>query len=210
MATIDWRMQGIEFDACNCAWGCPCQFSARPSPGHCSGTLTMRIESGYFGQTKLDGLVWGLCAEWPGAIHEGNGRILVFVDESARPAQRNAIVDIAHGRHSAEGTLFHIFSAVCPTKLAPVFAPVEFTYDLEARTARVRVPGVFDIDGEPIRNPVTGEPQFPRLVLPGGFEFKEAEFASGSIKAAGPIPFTTEQTHAHFARIHHGPQGYID
>jgi hypothetical protein len=136
--------------------------------------------------------------------------MLYFVEERATPEQRSAIIDIVQGKHSAEGTLFHIFSAVCPTKLDPVFPSVEFTYDLEARTARVRVPGVFDIDGEPIRNPITGEPHFPRVALPNGFEYKEAEFASGKINAVGPIRFTADQGHAHFARIHHGPQGYIN
>jgi hypothetical protein len=210
VANVDWRMRGVEFDACNCAWGCPCQFSALPTLGHCSGTLTMKIEEGYFGGTKLDGLVWGLCAEWPGAIHEGNGRIVTFVDDRATPAQRQAIVEISRGDYSAEGTLFHIFNVVTPTKLDPVFCRVEFTYDWDARTARVRVPGVFEIDGEPIRNPITREPEFPRLVLPKGFEFKEAECSSCDIRADGPIRFKTKGTHAHFARIHHGPQGFVD
>jgi hypothetical protein len=72
------------------------------------------------------------------------------------------------------------------------------------------VPGVFEIDGGPIRNPVTGEPEFPRLLLPKGFEFKDAEFASSNTRAAGPIRFEKENGHAHFAKIHHGPQGYIE
>lgn len=210
MTTTDWRMQGIEFDACNCDWGCPCQFNALPTSRQCSGSLTMRIDQGYFDKTKLDGIAWGMCITWPGAIHEGNGTMLVFVDKSASPEQRQAIVDIAHGKHSAEGTLFNILNIVCPTKLEPVFPDVEFEYDLDARTARVRVPGVYEIDGEPIRNPVTNQPHFPRLVLPNGFEFKEAEFLSGHIRASGPLRFEKEKGHAHFARIHHGPQGYIE
>lgn len=207
---IDWRMHGVTFDACNCAWGCPCQFNALPTAGNCAGTFTIKIERGHFGSMPLDGVVWGLCAEWPGAIHEGNGRLLVWVDEAATAEQRDAIVEIAHARHSSEGTLFSIFSAACPTKLGAVFAPVDCTFDLEARTARLRVPGVIEIDVEPIRNPVTGAPHYPRVVLPNGFEFKEAEFASGNIRATGPIQFTTEQTHAHFARIGQGPGGYLD
>jgi hypothetical protein len=209
MAKTDWRMEGLEYDACNCNWGCPCQFNAPPTQGHCSGTLTMQVEHGYFGGTKLDGLIWGLIAEWPGAIHEGNGRILYFADDRATPEQRHALQEISAGRHSNEGTLFHILSVVCPTILDPVFALVEFEYDLNARTAKVRVPGLFDIDGDPIRNPVTGEPDFPRLVLPKGFEFKEAEFSSANTRALGPIRFEKEKGHAHFARICHGPEGYI-
>lgn len=210
MEKIDWRMEGLEYGACNCEWGCPCQFNARPTLGHCSGAMTMQVERGHFGGVTLDGVIWGLIAEWPGAIHEGNGKILCFVDDRASHEQRNAVVEIGQGKHSAEGSLFHVLNVVCPTSLEPVFPHVEFEYDLDARTARSRVPGVFDIDGGPIRNPVTGDPDFPRLVLPKGFEFKEAEFASANTKAAGAIRFDKEKGHAAFARIQHGPQGYIE
>src|SRR5687768_8587588 len=159
----------------------------------------MKIDEGYFGDVKLDGVVFGIMGQWPGAIHEGNGKLLVYVDEKASAKQRAAIVDIVHGKHSAEGTIFHIFSAMCPTKLEPVFKPIEFTLDAKQRTATVRIAGMLEASGEPIRNPITNDPHFPKLVLPNGFEFKEAEFASGTLKATGPIKIAREKGHAHFA-----------
>ena len=33
MARIDWRICALEINTCNCAWGCPCQFNARPTRG---------------------------------------------------------------------------------------------------------------------------------------------------------------------------------
>jgi hypothetical protein len=27
----------IFLDACNCDWGCPCQFNAKPTHGNCEG-----------------------------------------------------------------------------------------------------------------------------------------------------------------------------
>lgn len=209
MAAIDWSMKGEIFAACNCNWGCPCQFNALPSSGNCTGGLTMRIDKGHFDGEKLDGVLWGMCAEWPAAIHEGNGKLLTYVDERANAKQRMAIVEITHGLHSAEGTLFNIFSAVCPTKLEPVYAPIVFNYDFDARIAQVSVKGVFEMRGEPIRNPVTNDPHFPRLVLPGGFEFKEAEFASCDFKGTGPIKIDRRQGHAHFARVGWDRSGYI-
>jgi hypothetical protein len=119
-------------------------------------------------------------------------------------------VEIAHGKHSAEGTQFHIYSVVCPTKLEPLFAPMEFQVDLDKRTARIKVQGAFDITGEPIRNPVTNAPHFPRLVLPNGFEFREAELASGTAKVTGPIKYERTNGHGHFARVHWGPNGYVE
>jgi hypothetical protein len=209
MAMVDWRIKGMEFGACNCNWGCPCQFNALPSSGNCTGGLTMKIDTGHFGKVKLDGIVWGFCCEWPGAVHEGNGKMQVYVDDRASDEQRNALVEICYGKHSAEGTFFSIFSATSPHKLPPIFARVDYTIDADKRTASVHVPGLFDLVGEPIRNPITGDAHFPRLDLPAGFEFKTAEFASCTSKSSGPINLNRDKGHAHFAPVHWGPQGYI-
>ncbi|MBI2383811.1 MAG: DUF1326 domain-containing protein [Gammaproteobacteria bacterium] len=209
MANVDWRLKGVIFGACNCNWGCPCQFNALPSTGQCTGGDTMRIDEGYFGDTDLDGLNWGMLCSWPGAVHEGNGTMFLYIDERADPKQRQALVEIAHGKHSQEGTMFNIFSAVCPTKLDPVFKPVEFDWNMDARRALVRVPGVLEITGEPIRNPVTDDEHYPRVVLPNGFEYKEAEFSSSAIRASGPIKLATTAGHGHFARVHWGPAGFM-
>ena len=66
-----WHIKGDELASCNCDWGCPCQFNARPTHGHCQAVLAFRIRQGYFGDTTLDGLtVAGLYA-LPGAPHCG-------------------------------------------------------------------------------------------------------------------------------------------
>ena len=67
MAIADWRMQGVEFIACNCNWGCPCQFDAPPTHGHCQAVASMRVDHGYFNQVTLEGLCWAATFAWPGA-----------------------------------------------------------------------------------------------------------------------------------------------
>lgn len=210
MASIDWRIKGIEFAACNCDWGCPCQFNALPSKGHCTGGLAMKIDEGFFGDTKLDGVVWGFCGEWPGPIHEGNGKFLIYVDESASAAQRKAIIEIGLGKHSAEGTLLNIFNAMAPTKLEPVVAKIDYECDMATRTARLNVPGVFEIIGEPIRNPITKEPHYPQVSLANGMEFRTAEFASSTSRSFGMVNLTANNAHGHFAPIDWNRQGFID
>src|SRR5207249_542327 len=37
MAETRWMLKGREFGNCNCAYGCPCQFNALPTYGHCYG-----------------------------------------------------------------------------------------------------------------------------------------------------------------------------
>ena len=32
---IKWEIKAREFGNCNCDYGCPCQFNALPTHGHC-------------------------------------------------------------------------------------------------------------------------------------------------------------------------------
>lgn len=41
----------------------------------------MKIERGKYGDLSLDGTGLAFAAKWPGAIHEGNGTVCLFVDE---------------------------------------------------------------------------------------------------------------------------------
>ena len=36
---VTWEIKGWEFGNCNCNYGCPCQFNALPTHGHCRGLL---------------------------------------------------------------------------------------------------------------------------------------------------------------------------
>src|SRR4029078_13370158 len=87
MAQAKWRLEGEWIKNCNCAFGCPCDFNAKPTHGSCKGLLGMRITKGHFGGTKLDGLVFMVTVDFPGPLHEGNGQIQPIVDERATPEQ---------------------------------------------------------------------------------------------------------------------------
>lgn len=203
MTDIDWRLSGVEMANCNCAYGCPCQFNALPTYGNCEAVWAMRIERGHYGDVSLDGLAWGFLVWWPGAVHEGNGKMQVFGEERATPEQRQALESIAHGEVSSEGTYFHIFSATAPNFQPSVWAPVEFECDVDARKARLVVDGLVETRAEPIRNPMTDAELRAQVVLPGGFEYKRAEYGSGSTTTTGDsaIPLNLEGTHVHLARV---------
>src|SRR2546425_8666497 len=84
-----WHLNGKVLVACNCDWGCPCNFNARPTTGKCEGGWTWHIEEGAYGDIKLHGLSFSVYVNWPGAIHEGNGEALVLIDSRADAAQRS-------------------------------------------------------------------------------------------------------------------------
>ncbi len=58
MAHTKWSMKGKHLKNCNRAFGCPCDFNARPTYGPCEGMAVMEINEGDFGDTRLDGLRW--------------------------------------------------------------------------------------------------------------------------------------------------------
>jgi hypothetical protein len=194
---IKWRIAGEQVVSCNCNWGCPCQFNALPTTGRCEGIGACQINEGYFGNTRLDGVRFAGVAWWPGAIHEGNGVWRTIVDEQATKEQREALIALATGQHG--GTYWEVFAAVCPNRIEPLFAPINFNVDREKRHATIRIQGIVESEVEPIKNPATGEEHRARIVLPNGFEFKEAEMGNTvhcRVDAGGRLAFELEKTYA--------------
>jgi hypothetical protein len=210
MSDMKWVIRGKEFAHCNCAYGCPCQFNARPTHGNCKAVVGIQIEEGYHGDTRLDGLKFAGVFEWPGAIHEGHGRALVVIDERATPQQREALLRIASGQDTEPGaTHFQVFSATFEKVYDPIFAKIEFEVDVGGRRARLKIPDMIEARGEPILNPVTKKEHRARVNLPEGFEYTIAEFGRGWAEAKGPIQHSLADSHAHFVDLHIGQSGVI-
>ncbi|MGC2410407.1 MAG: DUF1326 domain-containing protein [Methyloceanibacter sp.] len=207
MSASNWRLEGQWIKNCNCAFGCPCDFNAPPTHGSCKGMVGMKITKGHFEDTKLDDLMFAATVDFPGALHEGNGKMQPIIDERATLEQRQVLFNILSGKHSAEGTLFHIFSLIVTTIHDPVFAPFEFSFDKNGRMARLVAKGVLETNVEPIKNPVSGLPHRIRVVMPEGFEHREAEVASANIHSTGAIKFDTKGTHSSLAIVVQTPQG---
>jgi hypothetical protein len=173
---VKWRIAGEEFASCNCNWGCPCQFNALPTTGRCEAFVTCLISDGYLANTRLDGVVFSRVYWWPRAIHEGNGVRRMIIDEQATKEQRDALIAIESGLHG--GLIWEISAMVAPSRIETLFAPISFKVDRDKRRAIVRISGIGETDIEPIKNPVTGEEHRVRIVLPEGFEYKEAEMGN--------------------------------
>jgi hypothetical protein len=208
MAFVDWRIRGPSITNCNCAWGCPCQFNALPTYGDCRAVVAMQVDEGHFGDVDLSGLRFATLVSWPGPIHEGNGEVLPVVDERASDAQREALLTIMSGGETEPGaTIFNVFAATFATVHEPLFRPIDFEWDEAGRKGRIFVEGLVESNVDPIRNPITGDEHQARVVLPHGFEYREAEYASGSAKATGPIALDYQDRHAHLATLDMCPTG---
>jgi hypothetical protein len=207
---VKWTIKGKEFINCNCAYGCPCQFNALPTHGFCEAVCGFQIDSGFHGETRLDGLRFVGIFHWPGPIHEGKGEAAVVVEARANPKQRELLLRIMCGHDTEPGaTVFQVFSTTVEKLHDPIFAPIEFEVDVDQRKARLVVPGVTEGRGEPIVNPVTGQEHRARIDLPHGFEYSLAEVGRGWTKATGPIKMNLSDTYGQFANIHLSQSGIV-
>jgi hypothetical protein len=106
-------------------------------------------------------------AKWPGAIHEGNGALLVFID--AEEEQRQALVSILTAEDP--GLPWEILAATMSEVHGPFFEPIEITED--RGSPRIRVGDKYEVAWEAFKNPVTGERNEPHIVLEDGFIFQD-------------------------------------
>lgn len=195
-----WALEGPWLKNCNCDPGCPCDFNQAPTTGQCEAIFGMRIDKGHFGDVSLDGVKWVCVVWWPGRMDEGEGQLLPIVDESADEDQRQAVLTVLSGE--AGGTFFEIIAAICPYRREPVFAPIDFEFDIESRTGRLKAGEVIETEVEPLRGIGSSDPYRILVNIPGGFEYtgdsQDAEIAlATSLKVRGGDQLDFEHTNSH-------------
>lgn len=216
--TTKWKMHAYFLDACNCDWGCPCQFNANPTRGNCEGISGYHIVSGSYGNSddvKLNGLNMALIASWPGPIHEGHGKASYYIDNRADEKQFEALSNIITGK--AGGGPFAIYASTIEEFQEPKKASVKFqTKDIRSRVAviasEIRTRGkrrreqsskdtIAEAWLEPIRNPVTGKVHRAIIEIPQGFESSRMDQASIKKLVAndGYLNFRYEGTYGSFS-----------
>jgi hypothetical protein len=194
-----WRLNGNVLVACNCDWGCPCNFNAPPTTGKCEGGWTWHVDKGSSGGITLDGLNFSVYANWPGAIHEGNGEALLLIDERADPSQRAAIEALLDGK---TGGPWAVLGWTWPKVHGPYAASYDLTFD--GVKTRLKCSEYVEVECGPIRNPVTGAESFPGVLLPQGIILKRGDLGattrfrvshgieydhSGKYMAVGPFEY---------------------
>lgn len=173
-----WSMKADYIEACNCDYGCPCNFNGFPTYGFCRALVLYAIKSGSFGSVRLDGVDVILAASWPKAIHEGNGTAQLYVSKNATQEQRDAVLKIFSGQAKGEGP-FVVFAPTFKYLLEPQF--VDIKKHVDGKKSTFSVPGVLDVQVETFKNPVTGEEQDTQIHLPKGFIWKLGHAAKSKL-----------------------------
>ena len=205
-----WEFKGRELVNCNCDYGCNCQFAGLPDKGHCHAVAAIEIDEGHHGDVRLDGLRVGAIFKWPGAIHEGHGEAIAFVDERADDAQREALLKIMTGQDTDPfATMFAVYASTIETMHPPVFTRIDFEVDVDARRGKMVIPGHVTMIGEPLKSKVSGEEQRAQIRLPDGFEYDVADIGSASSSGSGPVPIEIKDSYGQFAHLHLNSHGVV-
>jgi CheY-like chemotaxis protein len=167
---MPWKLVGKVLNACNCDWGCPCDFDGLPTMGKCEGGWTWHIEDGTYGDVRLSGLNFSVYATWPGPIHHGNGEAVIFIDEHADNSQRSAIEALVGG---TAGGPWGLLAWTWPKVHGPYHVPYEIV--LDGVKTKVKCEGSLEIESGPVRNPLTGAESRPCVVLPEGIISKAGD-----------------------------------
>ena len=194
-----WSLKGHVLVACNCDWGCPCNFNAPPTTGKCEGGWTWHVDSGSVGDVAVDGLNFSVYVNWPGAIHEGNGTALILVDDRSSDDQRRAIETLIEGK---SGGPWGILGWTWPTIHGPF--PASYDFLVDGVNTKLKAGDYVVADCSAIRNPVSGAEVHPGVVLPEGIILKEGDLGmttkfrvsngidydhSGKYMAVGPFEY---------------------
>ena len=169
-----WQMRVYYLDACNCDWGCPCQFNAKPTYGNCEGVSGIHIIKGNYGSVRFENLNMVFIGSWPGAIHEGSGKASFYIDDRADDYQFGALSKIITGE--AGGGPFEVYKSTIDNMQEPRRARI--TFQAKGLRSRVKVGDIAEAWLEPIRNPVTGKVHRAIIELPEGFEATRMEMSS--------------------------------
>jgi hypothetical protein len=99
---MTWRVRGSYFESCNCEAICPCRTidgvpGGRSTYGECLGVLSWVIEDGHVDDVSLDGLKLALATRYHDDEPGSPWSFVMYVDESADAAQRDALEAIYTG-----------------------------------------------------------------------------------------------------------------
>lgn len=196
----DWSINGTYLLACNCDYGCPCNFQAPPTTGWCEGVIGFTVDSGRFGDTSLDGRRVFLAVKWPGAIHDGGGKAVLYIDDEATEEQRSALAKIMKGE--AGGAPWAVLAGTYEID-GPHFVPIKVRID--GGNSSVDIADHVRIRFQPIRNPVTGAELSPKVVVPEGMIYKEGDQFSleeFQVTAGAGLEFSHTDRCASLAKVH--------
>jgi hypothetical protein len=168
-----------------------------PTHGFCEGSIGFQVLEGERDGVDLSGVKVASSVKWPGAIHEGNGEMIVFID--AAEDQREPIIKILTAEDP--GLPWEILATTISQIHGPFFETVEI--DDAGTDSHVRVPGKLEVKMETFIDPVSGDKHEAHMVLPTGFIFQDGHICTSSVNEvdADGVNFDHKGNNAYYAEV---------
>ena len=155
-AVPDWKISGWETTTCCCNDICPCRMNEKPTHNECESTISIHIDKGTYGETKLDDVNFILVGR--GFDTTGSpGWNKVYIDKRATEEQHRAI----------GGILQTFISSFKPETAALVFGKEQrgikatemtFKKSKDGLIREIDVPGVCKVKARIAKVPGSNEP----------------------------------------------------
>lgn len=147
-----YQLEGRVLEVCTCKVICPCWAAADPDGDRCDGVLAYHIDTGTVNGEDVSGLTIALLAHIPGNALKGNWRVIVYVDDSATPAQQEALVNVWTGKLGGPlADLAQLVGEVAAVERAAI------TFEVEAGKGHLRIGPVIEADVVSLQG-ATGQP----------------------------------------------------
>ena len=186
---MSWRIAGSYFEACNCEAICPCRRidgvpGGRSTHGICMGVLSWLIQTGHADGVDLSGLSVAIALRYSDDEAGSPWTFVLYVDEQADDAQRNALEGIYTGRLGGDA-LEHFPWAWKRSDLVAVRSvPIEVEHTRRRELLRIR-----DLVSVRIAGPYEG-PETVTCVIPGHKQTGEELIAGELVVDDGPLGFS--------------------
>lgn len=192
-----WKISARYYEACNCALGCPCNMNGFPTHGNCEGSICFLITAGDRDGVDLTGAKVASSVKWPGAIHEGNGNMAVWID--ATPEQQEALLPILMAEDP--GLPWEILATTVTEIHGPYFETIELTDN--GTDSRIAVGDKLEIQMTSFTDPVTGDRHEAHMVLPGGFIFQDGQICTTSVNKVNveTVTFDHAGNNAYYSEV---------
>ena len=172
---VPYQVKAESIEACNCQHGCNCQFAGFPNEGRCEFIIGFEVTEGRVGEVRINGLRAVVAAKYPKAIHEGNGHVVLFIDDTATEEQANAFATVLSGQLG--GMPWEALAGTIGKFEGPIRAPVEIK--AAGEKSLVRVPGAVELQLTPFKDLVSGQEKEVHIVYPkGGFFWNVGRIAT--------------------------------
>ena len=93
-----YRIQGSLLEACSCSAPCPCWIGDDPHGGTCDAFLAYRIDKGTIEGVDVGGIAFAIVSQIPGNVLKGNWKVVIYMSNKAKPAQKKVILDAWTGK----------------------------------------------------------------------------------------------------------------